>query len=168
MAVNDIPALQPPPQSSLASRMLAHRLFRPLAALAVLLLIDFLLIPGFFHLEVRDGHLYGALVDVVNRAAPLMLAAIGMTLVIATRGIDISVGAVVALSGTIAAMLVGGTMVINNGVPEYVAQTPMALAMLAAISAALADRYAAPVEMIEADVIEFLDDMAARRLVEIA
>lgn len=39
---------------------------------------------------------------------------------------------------------------------------------VAAISAALAERYAAPVEMIEADVIEFLDDMAARRLVEVA
>ena len=38
---------------------------------------------------------------------------------------------------------------------------------VAAISAVLADRYAAPVEMIEADVIEFLDDMAARRLVEV-
>jgi len=32
-------------------------------------------------------------IDIVNRAAPLMLAALGMTLVIATRGIDISVGA---------------------------------------------------------------------------
>lgn len=37
---------------------------------------------------------------------------------------------------------------------------------IAAISAALAERYAAPVDMIQADVIEFLDDMAARRLVE--
>ncbi|MFC5460440.1 ABC transporter permease [Massilia niabensis] len=114
-----------------------HPLFRPLAALAVLLLIDFALIPGFFKLEIRDGHLYGGLVDIVNRAAPLMLAAIGMTLVIATRGIDISVGAVVALSGTVASMLIGGTMVMNNGVPEYVAQTPMALAILAALGAAL-------------------------------
>ncbi|MGI4843368.1 MAG: ABC transporter permease [Janthinobacterium lividum] len=114
-----------------------HSLFRPLAALSLLLLIDFLLIPGFFHLEIKDGHLYGSLVDIVNRAAPLMLAAIGMTLVIATRGIDISVGAVVALSGTVASMLIGGTMVINNGVPEYVAQTPMALALLAAMGAAV-------------------------------
>lgn len=114
-----------------------HSLFRPIAALVLLLLIDFALIPGFFHLEIKDGHLYGSLVDIVNRAAPLMLAAIGMTLVIATRGIDISVGAVVALSGTVASMLIGGTMVINNGVPEYVAQTPMALALLAALGAAL-------------------------------
>ncbi|MFP5392890.1 MAG: ABC transporter permease, partial [Gammaproteobacteria bacterium] len=69
---------------------------------------DLFTIPGFFHLSVKEGHLYGSLIDIVNRAAPLMLAAIGMTLVIATRGIDISVGAVVALSGTMAAMLVGG------------------------------------------------------------
>ena len=39
---------------------------------------------------------------------------------------------------------------------------------IAAISEALAERYAAPVEMIQSDVIEFLDDMAARRLVEVA
>ncbi|MBV0892079.1 pyrroloquinoline quinone biosynthesis peptide chaperone PqqD [Paracoccus sp. Z118] len=37
---------------------------------------------------------------------------------------------------------------------------------IATISAALAERYAAPVEMIEGDVIEFLNDMALRRLVE--
>jgi hypothetical protein len=69
----------------------------------LLLLIDAVLMPGFFHLEIKDGHLYGSLVDILNRAAPLMLAALGMTLVIATRGIDISVGAVVALAGTVAA-----------------------------------------------------------------
>jgi ribose/xylose/arabinose/galactoside ABC-type transport system permease subunit len=75
----------------------------------VLLLLDLtVFVPGFFHLEIKDGHLYGSLVDILNRAAPLMLAALGMTLVIATRGIDISVGAVVALSGTVAAMLIGG------------------------------------------------------------
>lgn len=125
------------PAQPASPSLLQHPLLRPLAALAVLLLIDFALIPGFFKLEIRDGHLYGGLVDIVNRAAPLMLAAIGMTLVIATRGIDISVGAVVALSGTVASMLIGGTMVMNNGVPEYVAQTPMALAILAALGAAL-------------------------------
>ncbi|TFW34653.1 ABC transporter permease [Massilia horti] len=116
---------------------LRHPLFRPAAALAVLLLIDFFAIPGFFHLEIKDGHLYGSLINIVNRAAPLMLAALGMTLVIATRGIDISVGAVVALSGTVAAMLIGGTMVVNDGVPEYVSQTPMPLALAAALGAAL-------------------------------
>ncbi|WEF33925.1 ABC transporter permease [Pseudoduganella chitinolytica] len=124
------------PRASAAS-LLLHPLAKPLLALAALLVLDLIFIPGFFTLQIRDGHLYGPLIDIVNRAAPLMLAALGMTLVIATRGIDISVGAVVALSGTMAAMLVGGTMVVNNGVPEYVANTPMALALAAAMGAAV-------------------------------
>jgi ribose/xylose/arabinose/galactoside ABC-type transport system permease subunit len=111
-----------------AAPLLRHPLFRPLAALAVLLLIDLVAIPGFFQLQIKDGHLYGSLVDIVNRAAPLMLAALGMTLVIATRGIDISVGAVVALSGTVAAMLIGG---------GPAAEVPMLWAMAAAMGAAL-------------------------------
>jgi ribose/xylose/arabinose/galactoside ABC-type transport system permease subunit len=122
---------------SLRTVLLQHPLLRPAAALIVLLVLDALLVPGFFRLEIKDGHLYGALVDILNRAAPLMLAALGMTLVIATRGIDISVGAVVALSGTVAATLIGGTMVINNGVPEYVANTPLGTALAAAIGVAL-------------------------------
>jgi simple sugar transport system permease protein len=100
---------------------------RPLGALVALLLVDAFLVPGFFHLEVKEGHLYGAIIDILNRAAPLMLAALGMTLVIATRGIDISVGAVVALSGTVSAMLIGGST----------PNTPMALALAASLGVAL-------------------------------
>ena len=111
-----------------ASASLQHPLVKPLAALFALLLIDLIFIPGFFHLEWKDGHLYGSVIDIVNRAAPLMLAALGMTLVIATRGIDISVGAVVALSGTVAAMLIGG-----SATPE----TSMTLALGAALGAAI-------------------------------
>jgi len=125
------------PTNSFVSMIVQHHLFRPLAALALLLLVDLLLIPGFFHVEIKDGHLYGSLIDIANRAAPLILAAIGMTLVIATRGIDISVGAVVAISGTVASTMIGGTMVMNNGVPEYVANTPMVWAICAAMGAAL-------------------------------
>jgi ribose/xylose/arabinose/galactoside ABC-type transport system permease subunit len=125
------------PLSTRLTTLLQHPLCRPLGALAILLLIDLFAIPGFFRLEMKDGHLYGSVIDIVNRAAPLMLAALGMTLVIATRGIDISVGAVVAISGTVAAMLIGGTMVINNGVPEYVSRIPMGLALCAAMGAAI-------------------------------
>lgn len=114
-----------------------HRtLMRPLIALALLLVIDFVMIPGFFRLEIKDGHLYGSLIDIINRAAPLMLTALGMTLVIATRGIDISVGAVVAISGAVASILIGGTLTMNNGVPEYVSNIPMGWAIVAALGAA--------------------------------
>ncbi|MFC5547570.1 ABC transporter permease [Massilia aerilata] len=115
------------PAASVRTVLLQHPLLRPAAALLVLLVLDAILVPGFFRIELKDGHLYGALVDILNRAAPLMLAALGMTLVIATRGIDISVGAVVALSGTVAAMLIGGAT----------AHAPMGMALAAGLGVAL-------------------------------
>ncbi len=54
----------------------------------------------------RDGRLFGSLVDIVNRAVPVLLLALGMTLVIATGGIDLSVGAVMAITGAVAASLI--------------------------------------------------------------
>jgi simple sugar transport system permease protein len=116
-------------ETTLRTSLLQHPLLRPVCALLVLLLLDAWLVPGFFRIELKDGHLYGAAVDILNRAAPLMLAALGMTLVIATRGIDISVGAVVALCGTVAAMLVGGV----PGTPG----TSLGVALAAAIGTAL-------------------------------
>ena len=112
------------------------KLFWPLVALALMLVFNLIFTKGFFHIEIKDGHLYGSLIDILNRAAPLMLIVIGMTLVIATSGIDISVGAVVAISGALVAMLIGGTLVLKGGVQEYVTLVPMPLAILAALAAA--------------------------------
>ncbi|WP_295549969.1 ABC transporter permease [uncultured Pseudacidovorax sp.] len=95
---------------SLLSRLMQHRLAWPLLTLALLLAVNAGFNPGFLHLEWRDGHLYGSLVDILNRAAPLAVVSLGMTLVIATRGIDISVGAVVAICAAVAAWLIGGAV----------------------------------------------------------
>jgi ribose/xylose/arabinose/galactoside ABC-type transport system permease subunit len=84
-------------------RMVSRPLFWPLAALLLLLAANGLFNPGFLSLQGRDGHLYGNLIDIANRAAPLALVAMGMTLVIAVRGLDISVGAVMAIAATVAA-----------------------------------------------------------------
>jgi simple sugar transport system permease protein len=89
MKDNDTPLLK---------RMRESQLFWPLVALALLFLFNLIFAPGFFKIGILDGHLYGNLIDVVNNAAPLMLVAIGMTLVIATGGVDLSVGAVIAIS----------------------------------------------------------------------
>ena len=51
-------------------------------------------------------YLYGTPIDILNQGAKVMVLAIGMTLVIATGGIDISVGAVMAIAGAIAALLI--------------------------------------------------------------
>ena len=70
----------------------------PLLALALILVI--------LWLSVDRQHRVGSLISVVDNAAPVMLLALGMTLVIATGGIDLSVGAIMALSGTVAALLI--------------------------------------------------------------
>lgn len=77
----------------------------PGAALLMLLALNAVFTPGFFGLEVRDGRLYGTLVDILNHASRAGIVAVGMTLVIATGGVDLSVGAVVAVAGALLATL---------------------------------------------------------------
>lgn len=89
----------------------------PTVALALLLALNLVHWDGgrpalstqFFELQIVDGRLYGSLVDVLNRAAPVLLTALGMTLVIATGGVDLSVGAVVAIAGAVAATMLTQT-----------------------------------------------------------
>jgi galactofuranose transport system permease protein len=106
--------------------MTRTKLVWPLAALGCLLLFNLFFTPNFFHMEVKEGHLYGNLIDILKNAAPIMLLAIGLTLVIATHGIDISVGSVVAISAGVVAILLGGDLA---GQPKY----PMAVAVGAAL-----------------------------------
>jgi ribose/xylose/arabinose/galactoside ABC-type transport system permease subunit len=119
------------PSTGLLATALRHRLAWPLLTLALLLALNAAFNPGFLHLEWRDGHLYGSLIDILNRAAPLVLVSLGMTLVIATRGIDISVGAVVAIAAALAAWMIGGSVSGN------VSRFPMPVAIAAAIGIAL-------------------------------
>lgn len=78
----------------------------PVAGLLVLLLTNVLIAPEFFSIEIKDGRLYGSLIDVLNRAAPVALLAIGMALVVATGGVDLSVGSVMAIAGAVSAGLI--------------------------------------------------------------
>lgn len=81
-------------------------LFWPLLALGLLLLFNQFFTPGFFDLKILDGHLYGTRIDILNHGAKVMLLALGMTLVIATGGVDLSVGAIMAIAGAVVAQLV--------------------------------------------------------------
>jgi len=113
------------------------RLFWPLVALFLMVMVNFYFNRDFFSIKIVNGGLFGSVIDILNRAAPIMLIAMGMTLVIATRGIDISVGATVAISGAIAAALIGGSLEIKDGVQSYVSNTPMSLAIIAALGVGL-------------------------------
>ena len=123
-------------QNSLIRTVLQHRLAWPVATLVLLLALNAAFNPTFLHIEWRDGHLYGSLIDILNRAAPLVLVALGMTLVIATRGIDISVGAVVAIAAALAAAMIGGSLVVKDGAAAEVSRFPMSLAIVAALAVA--------------------------------
>ena len=102
-------------------------LFLPVVALAVLLVFNAIFVDGFLTIQMtEDGRLYGRLIDILTRSSSLVILALGMTFVIATSGIDISVGAVVAISAAVVCNLIGGR-------GDGVAETPRALAMLAAV-----------------------------------
>lgn len=92
------------------------QIFWPVAALIALLLLNFLVRPGFLNITIKDGHLFGNLIDILNHAAPLMLISLGMTIVIATQGIDISVGSIIAISASVSATVIVG----GGSVPEAV------------------------------------------------
>ena len=103
-------------------------LFLPVVALVVLLLFNAFFTDGFLDISMtEDGRLYGRIIDILNRSCSLVILALGMTFVIATSGIDISVGAVIAISAAVVCTLLGGR-------GDGVAETPMALAMLAAVA----------------------------------
>jgi ribose/xylose/arabinose/galactoside ABC-type transport system permease subunit len=116
-------------------------LFWPLVALGLILLFNLIFVPEFYKLEIKDGHLFGSLVDVVNRGAPLMLLAIGMTMVIATAGVDLSVGAVMAISAGMAAVLINPALatglIASEKLLENVTATPLWLMILIALGASI-------------------------------
>jgi len=98
-----------------------NALLWPILTLVLLCLCNLGFNPHFLSIRVLDHHLFGAPIDILNRAAPLILVGVGMTLVIATRGIDISVGAVVAITAAMAAAMLGGSQAMAGGWPCWVA-----------------------------------------------
>lgn len=64
---------------------------------------------SFFTVSIRNGVLYGRLIDILNRGSEIAILAIGMTLVVsASAGTDISVGSVMSLSASFCCMLLAG------------------------------------------------------------
>ena len=73
----------------------------------LILLVCFIIRPDFFSISIQPstGVLYGSLIDILNRSAEITIIAMGMTLAIALGGTDLSVGALVAVSGAMALKL---------------------------------------------------------------
>lgn len=125
--------------SSLSKRLRESQLFWPTVALLLLLVIDAIFAPGFFKIGVVEGHLYGNLINIFNNAAPLMLVAMGMTLVIATGGVDLSVGGVIAISAAMGTVLInpalGNELITNDILAANTTNTPLWLVVIANLMA---------------------------------
>jgi len=102
----------------------------PLVGLALLIVANEAFNPAFLKVTLLNGHLYGSPIDILNQGARGMLLALGMTLVIATGGVDLSVGSIMAVAGAAAAML------LTRG------QASLPVAMAAALGLALAAGFA--------------------------
>lgn len=112
-------------------KIVHYKLFLPLFCLFLVLMVNVITTPDFFHVEIRNGVLYGRPVDIINRASELVILAVGMTLVVAaSAGTDISVGAVMAVTAAVTTFFLSGGEISVN---EY--QFPLFLAILLGIGA---------------------------------
>ena len=87
----------------LMKRLVRSPLFWGAAAIVLLLALNLLKDPAYLAISVNptNGHLVGNLIDILRASAPILMISIGMALVIATAGIDLSVGSVMAVAGAV-------------------------------------------------------------------
>nr|WP_139348809.1 ABC transporter permease [Clostridium sp. Marseille-P2415] len=114
-------------------KLTGYRLFLPLFCLVLVLLSNLIKTPAFFEVTIKNGVLYGYIIDVINRASDLVILAVGMTMVVAASGgTDISVGAVMSVAGAVCCyILAGGQQTVN----EF--QNPYLLGVMAALAAGI-------------------------------
>lgn len=92
-------------------------------ALILLIIFNLIVTPHFLSTQTLSTNLY--------QVAETIILAMGMTLVIATGGIDLSVGAVMAIAGSIAALIFVGRIFSFTGPISYVIAIAVALLIAA-------------------------------------
>ncbi len=126
------------PDEPLFRRLTRQQLFIPVAALILLVLFNLIADPSFFAVSLKENSLgnpvlSGNIISVLDNASELVILAIGMTLVTASSGgQDISVGATMAIAGSVILYVVCGGQVTAD-----VMQSPLILALLAGILATM-------------------------------
>jgi simple sugar transport system permease protein len=108
------PELTDPTPGERVRALLSHRMVWPVLALALILAVDGLISPGFFTVRIVEGRLFGSVIDIFYRAMPTATVALGMAVVIGTKGIDLSVGSIIAICGAVIAWR------IHAGDPHFV------------------------------------------------
>lgn len=118
-------------KGSFLSGLLRHQIFIPIAALLLLVIFNLINDPSFFKIALdhnSDGNpvLSGYLITIIDYGSELAILAIGMTLVTAASGgQDISVGAAIAISGSVLLRVLCG----SNSRPDSL-QAPIIVGFL--------------------------------------
>ncbi|MCI9100014.1 MAG: ABC transporter permease [Lachnospiraceae bacterium] len=125
-------------ENSIFMKIVRNQCFIPLMALLLLVVFNLIADPGFFKITLADNSagnpiLSGFLITILDSGSELAILAIGMTLVTAASGgQDISVGAAVAIAGSVLLRVLCGT----NSRPETL-QAPIIVAFLVSCVAAM-------------------------------
>lgn len=111
---------------------LDQRMLLTVCALVLLVVICAIKDPRFLQIGFVNGQFTGPLMDVLRDSAPFLMIAVGMTFVISTSGIDLSVGAVMAVSGAVAMTMLQRS---GGGAVEALTAVAAALAVCGLIGA---------------------------------
>lgn len=87
----------------LLKEVVRRQYFWGIIAILLLLAVNLTKDPSYLSIGWNDtnGALVGNLIDILRAAAPIMMISVGMCLVIATSGIDLSVGSVMVIAGAV-------------------------------------------------------------------
>ncbi len=94
-------------------RMIKSQFALPIIALVFVVILSAIVTKikydvNFFSIKINNNVLYGSIIDILNRSSELVILAMGMTLVVASsKGTDISVGSVMAISGALIVRCLG-------------------------------------------------------------
>lgn len=115
-------------------RLLRHQLAWSVAAIVGLLCINLAKDPGYLSITYSSntGAFVGNLVDIARAAAPILMIATGMCLVIATEGIDLSVGSIMAVSGAVSMEYLA-----SANAPDSITAAVVAVLLMALVCTAL-------------------------------
>ncbi len=112
------------------------RLVFVLLGLGAVLLLNLVISPEFFQVSIHsDGKIRGNLINILNNGARVCILAVGMTLVYATGGIDLSVGSVMATAGAMAALMIRPGYL--EGLPVLDPQPPLVFILLVPLLVAM-------------------------------
>ena len=103
------------------STLMRSKITWAVIAEVLILMVCLIVRPEFFKISYQPstGMLYGSLIDIINRSAEITIIAMGMTLVIALGGTDLSVGALVAVSGAFALKFMRWDVLVYNTPGNY-------------------------------------------------